>query len=117
MPGDAISHPGAAGQGRNEAPAGQDEGGGGRVLGASAAPSEDQYAARVIAWVERRKGSPGGGVSGVVVLRFVLDRQGRLRDAALVSVQGDRRVGPIALDTLRAAQPFPRPAADTTWRT
>jgi periplasmic protein TonB len=96
---------------------GQTAGGGAPRLGAAAAPSEDRYAAQVIAWVERHKRDPGGRVSGVAVLRFVLDRQGRLREAAIVSTQGDRQVGPIALDTLRAAQPFPRPATDSNWRT
>lgn len=97
--------------------AGQTPGGGAPSLGAAAAPSEDRYAAQVIAWVERRKRDPGGRVSGVAVLRFVLDRQGRLREATIVSAQGDRQVGPIALDTLRAAQPFPRPPTDAIWRT
>lgn len=96
--------------------AGQTTGGGAPSLGAAAVPSEDHYAAQVIAWVERRKRDPGQRVSGVAVLRFVLDRQGRLREAAIVSIQGDRQVGAIALDTLRAAQPFPRPSTDTTWR-
>lgn len=97
--------------------AGQTTGGGAPSLGAAVTPSEDRYAAQVIAWVERRKRDPGRRVSGVAVLRFVLDRQGQLRESAVVSTQGDRRVGSMALDSLRAAQPFPRPPTDTTWRT
>lgn len=93
------------------------EGGGARTFGAAAAPLEDRYGAEVIAWVERHKRSPGARLSGVAVLRFVLDRQGRLREATVVSADGDRRIGSIAVDALRSAEPFPRPPADTEWRT
>jgi len=105
------------GEDRVDSAAGRTSGGGAPTLGAAAALQEDRYAAEVIAWIERHKRNPGGRLSGVAVLRFVLDRQGRVRDVEVIEVEGDRRVGQAALDVVRAAEPFPRPPTSTRWRT
>jgi protein TonB len=116
-PGGRQGDPIRTGDAHADGPTGRTEGGGAPTLGSAIQPMEDRYAAEVIAWVERHKRSPGGRLSGVAVLRFVLDRQGRLREAAVVSAEGDRRVGLIALDALESAEPFPRPPVDAAWRT
>lgn len=108
---------GAAETGDQTAQSGVTAGGGARSLGGRAASLDDDYAVRVLAWVERHKGRPGGRLSGAATLRFVLDRHGRIRDAGLLVGSGDRRLDATALDALRAAEPFPRPPPNTTWRT
>lgn len=90
-------------------------GGGAPTAGDAARSQEDAYAAAVIAWVERHKGRPRDRLAGVVTVRFELDRQGRMRQAAVVHQTEDTRIGARALDALRAAQPFPRPPAGTSW--
>lgn len=94
--------------------AGATQGGGGRVLGAEAAPSVDAYAAEVLAWIERHKRHPGGA-RGVVTVRFELDRNGRVHRLTLARSSGVRALDRAALDQIAATQPFPRPPAGTTW--
>ncbi|MBN9466785.1 TonB family protein [Brevundimonas sp.] len=108
----------ADGPGSAEAsPNGMTSGGGARTLGGAAASEEDAYAAAVIAWVERHKGRPRGGLRGDVVLRFILDRRGRLRDIDIIGSGGSHALNRTALDALQTAQPFPQPPAGSTWRT
>lgn len=90
-------------------------GGGAATAGDAARNQEDAYAAAIIAWVERHKGRPRDRLTGVVTVRFELDRQGRMRRAEIVQQAPDSRVGSRALDALRTAQPFPRPPAGTSW--
>ena len=95
---------------------GATQGGGGRVLGAAAASQEDLYVAQVIAWIEKNKRSPAGSKSGVVTIRFVLDRRGSVQDVRLIRTSGSRLLDVAALDQIRTTQPFPRPGPDATWR-
>lgn len=90
-------------------------GGGAPTAGDAARNQDDAYAAAVIAWVERHKGQPRDRLTGVVTVRFELDRQGRMRRAEIIQQAQDSRVGSRALDALRTAQPFPRPPAGTSW--
>lgn len=92
-------------------------GGGARTLGARAAPDEDVYAATVLAWVESHKGRPRASQRGDVVVRFVLDRRGRLRNIDLIGSSGSRTLDRLALEALEAAQPFPLPPSGSDWRT
>src|SRR5215217_2205021 len=92
-------------------------GGGARALGAAATSSEDAYAATVLAWVERHKGRPRRHLRGAVIVRFTLDRQGRLRAIGVSGSSADAELDRLALEALRAAQPYPRPPAGAAWRT
>lgn len=106
---------GATAQPSSEAGSTQD--GGGRTLGAAAARLEDDYAARVLGWVEQHKRAPGGVSSGVVTVHFLLDRRGTVRDLRLVGSSGSRALDQAALDQIRNTQPFPRPEPGAAWRT
>nr|WP_314435030.1 TonB family protein [uncultured Brevundimonas sp.] len=97
--------------------AGRTQGGGASTLGATATLDEDQYAARVIAWVEAHKGRAAGRATGVATIRFVLDRRGRVHDSGVFTTSGDPNLDALALDAIRNATPFPRPPATTDWRT
>ena len=99
------------------AEAGTTAGGGARALGAAATSSEDAYAATVLAWVERHKGRPRRHLRGAVIVRFTLDRQGRLRAIGVSGSSADAELDRLALEALRAAQPYPRPPAGAAWRT
>lgn len=103
----------------NAAPsiAGLTSGGGARSLGGSARPEQDLYAARVIAWVEAHKGRAPHRMTGVVTVRFVLDRMGRVRESTVTASSGDRSLDALGLAAIRAASPFPRPPSGVTWRT
>lgn len=92
-------------------------GGGARTLGGAAAAGEDTYAATVIAWVERHKGRPRASTRGDVVVRFVLDRRGRLREIDIIGSSGARALDRLAIEALEAAQPFPLPPSGSDWRT
>lgn len=92
-------------------------GGGARTLGGAAAAGEDIYAATVIAWVERHKGRPRASTRGDVVVRFVLDRRGRLREIDIIGSSGTRALDRLAIEALEAAQPFPLPPSGSDWRT
>lgn len=97
--------------------AGATQGGGGRLLGAAAASQEDLYVARVIAWIEQNKRSPARSATGLVTVRFILDRRGGVRDLRLIHSSSSRLLDLAALDQIRTTQPFPRPGAGATWRT
>lgn len=117
-----ASGPGGSGRGSGQgaaaaSPDGTTAGGGARTLGGAAAAEQDAYAATVIAWIERHKGRPRASLHGDVVLRFVLDRRGRLRDIGVMGSSGSRGLDRTALDAVQAAQPFPLPPAGSNWRT
>lgn len=95
--------------------AGRTGGGGAPTLGAQAAAQEDRYAAEVIAWIESHKRHPGGHIKGVVGVEFVLDRNGRLRDARIINASGSAPLDQTALTQLAAMQPFPKPAPGARW--
>ncbi|MEG2498418.1 MAG: TonB family protein [Brevundimonas sp.] len=76
----------------------------------------DAYEATVLAWVERHKKHPGGNV-GAVTVGFTLDRRGNLRASHIVSASGNPVLDHAAIDQLKEASPFPRPPANTEWRT
>lgn len=118
---DANAQTGAApGTGRRREPgtadavAGATRGGGGRALGAAAAPDTDAHAVEVIAWIERHKRHPGGA-RGVVTVGFQLDRRGRVHRLRLVRSSGVRGLDRSALDQITTTQPFPRPASGARW--
>jgi protein TonB len=97
--------------------AGATQNGGGRVMGAAASRLEDDYAARVLAWVEQHKRAPSGGDHGVVTVQFLLDRRGTVRDLRLMRSSGSRGLDQAALDQIQNTQPFPRPEPGAAWRT
>lgn len=70
----------------------------------------------MIAWLEQHKRHPGG-VAGLIVVRFTLDRRGRLLTSSIASGGGETRLERIALAQLQEAAPFPRPPSDASWRT
>lgn len=96
--------------------AGLTQGGGAPVVGAAAASTADAYEAAVLAWIERHKRHPGGP-SGIVTVRFTLDRRGALKVSEVVTGSGFDSVDHAALAQLREAAPFPRPSRNTPWRT
>jgi len=67
----------------------------------------------VIAWLEQHKRHPGG-IAGRIVVRFTLDRRGRLLASSVVSGDGEKRLERAALSQLQEAAPFPRPPSDTS---
>jgi len=91
-------------------------GAGAPLQGASADRALDAYEAQVIAWLERHKRHPGG-LAGRIIVRFTLDRRGRLLASSVVSGDGEKRLERAALSQLQEAAPFPRPPSDTSWRT
>lgn len=91
-------------------------GAGAPLKGASADQAADPYEAQVIAWLEQHKRHPGG-IAGRIVVRFTLDRRGRLLASSVVSGDGEKRLERAALSQLQEATPFPRPPSDTSWRT
>ena len=77
-------------------------------------------AAAVTAWnvtiakqIERHKGYPPSALprreSGVTQVAFAIDRDGRLIGSRIVHGSGHAALDQEAIDTLRRAQPFPRP--------
>lgn len=105
-----------AGEASEASQAGLTQGGGAPVVGAAAAPTPDAYEAAVLAWIERHKQHPGGP-SGVVTVRFTLDRRGALRASEVLASSGVSSMDHAALSQLKDAAPFPRPASNTLWRT
>lgn len=99
----------ASSQGERHSRAGRTGGGG------APTPREDLYAAEVIAWIERHKRHPGGGLKGVVEVTFVLDRSGKLRGARILRASGSAALDQTALTQLAAMQPFPTPAPGARW--
>lgn len=84
--------------------------------GAQGGPQTDSYQAQVIRWLDARKQHPGR-LQGVVTVKFIVDRRGRLRDSQVIASSGDPRLDRIALQQLREAAPLPRPHHDVTWQT
>lgn len=107
---------GPAGEASRSSETGLTEGGGAAAVGAAAASTPDAYEAAVLAWIERHKQHPGGP-TGIVTVRFTLDRRGALRASEVLTSSGMGSVDHAALSQLKNAAPFPRPAADTLWRT
>ena len=91
-------------------------GAGAPLKGASGDQAADPYEAQVIAWLEQHKRHPGG-IAGRIVVRFTLDRRGRLLASSIVTGDSERRLARIALSQLQEAAPFPRPPSDASWRT
>lgn len=91
-------------------------GAGAPLKGASGDQAADPYEAQVIAWLEQHKRHPGG-IAGCIVVRFTLDRRGRLLASSVVSGDGEKRLERAALSQLQEAAPFPRPPSDTSWGT
>lgn len=91
-------------------------GAGAPLKGASGDQAADAYEAQVIAWLEQHKRHPGG-IAGRIVVRFTLDRRGRLLASSVVSGEGEKRLERAALSQLQEAAPFPRPPSDTSWGT
>jgi protein TonB len=78
--------------------------------------ASNTYNALVLGHLQRFKRYPkaAGNVSGKVVVRFTLDRDGRLIDSVITKSSGNRLLDQAALETLRRASPFPQfPAAKT----
>ncbi|WP_370651888.1 energy transducer TonB [Brevundimonas sp.] len=67
-------------------------------------------------WLETHKRHPGG-VTGLVTVAFTLDRRGRVSNERILSGSGRAPLDAATLSQIRASEPFPRPPADTTWRT
>jgi protein TonB len=106
----------ALGHASQASEAGLTEGGGAPVIGAAAASTTDAYEAAVLAWIERHKRHPGGA-TGIVTVRFTLDRRGGVRASEVVASSGTGRVDQAALSQLKDAAPFPRPSPNVSWRT
>jgi periplasmic protein TonB len=80
-------------------------------------------AAAVTAWnvsiakqIERNKGYPPSALPrremGVTQVAFAIDRDGRVIESRVTRSSGYRALDQEAMDTLRRAQPFPRPPDD-----
>ena len=71
--------------------------------------SSNTYNALVFGHLQRFKRYPRAaqGASGTVMVRFVLDRAGRVTDTVVTKSSGNRVLDEEALDTLRRASPFP----------
>lgn len=91
-------------------------GAGAPLKGASGDQATDPYEAQVIAWLEQHKRHPGG-IAGRIIVRFTLDRRGRLLASSIVSGDSERRLERVALLQLQEAAPFPRSPSDASWRT
>lgn len=94
------------------------------AVGAFPAPSAgtgaDSYDRRVHRWIEGRKSYPAHlaarRLAGTVLVRFELDRGGRLcGHIAVVRSSGERALDQLAQQQLAAAAPFPRPPANSDW--
>lgn len=70
----------------------------------------DAYQAQVSARIAARK-PRGVHLAGEAVVAFELDRGGRLSSAALAHSSGNAMLDQLALRTIRAASPYPPPAA------
>jgi protein TonB len=71
--------------------------------------SSNAYNALVFGHLQRFKRYPRAaqGASGTVMVRFVLDRTGRVTDSVVTKSSGNRALDEEALDTLHRASPFP----------
>ena len=93
-----------------------DERRGAATQGAQGGQQTDTYEAQVIRWLEAHKKHPGR-LAGVVTVKFVVDRRGRIRDSLITKSSGDARLDRIAQQQLREAGPLPRPPLDVAWQT
>lgn len=93
-----------------------DERKGAATQGAQGAQQSDDYEAQVIRWLDAHKKHPGR-LAGVVTIRFVVDRRGRLRDSVITKSSGDPRLDRIAQQQIREAAPLPRAPRDAAWQT
>jgi protein TonB len=107
---------GAGTDGAQDSRRGLTGGGAAATSGANAGAQVDDYYARVLRWVETHKRHPGG-VTGTVTVAFTLDRRGRVSDERILTGSGRAALDAATLRQIRAAEPFPRPPSDTTWRT
>ena len=73
--------------------------------------AEADYAARVLAWLERHKEYPRRARTrreeGIVMLYFVIDRQGRMLESRVEESSGRALLDRAALDMLQRATPLP----------
>ncbi|GLK47836.1 hypothetical protein GCM10017620_08090 [Brevundimonas intermedia] len=106
----------AGAEGARDSRRGMTGGGAAATSGANAGAQVDDYYAQVLRWVETHKRHPGG-VIGTVTVAFTLDRRGRVSNERVLTGSGRAALDAATLSQIRAAEPFPRPPADTTWRT
>ncbi|WP_354298449.1 energy transducer TonB family protein [Phenylobacterium koreense] len=81
-----------------------------RATDPPAAPEADRaaYGGRLWAWIAARR--PAGiHFEGEALVRFSVDRDGRLRKLSLDRSSGAGQLDRLALRTVRLAAPFPRP--------
>jgi len=73
--------------------------------------AKQSYLVKVLAKIARNKRYPRSarraGVVGTVTVKFVINKNGRVKDAAIVTSSGDKRLDKEALAMLRRASPFP----------
>jgi protein TonB len=71
--------------------------------------ASNAYNALVFGHLQRFKRYPRGlrGVEGTVMLRFVLDRTGRVIESVVTKSSGNRALDQEALESLQRASPFP----------
>ncbi|SME97404.1 protein TonB [Tistlia consotensis] len=81
---------------------------------AAAAGALQDYISRLAAWLERHRRYPKRArllrQEGVAVVRFRIDRRGRLLDSRLQSSSGHELLDAEALDLLKRSAPLPAPA-------
>ncbi|WAC59124.1 energy transducer TonB family protein [Brevundimonas sp. SL130] len=106
----------ASADGARDSRRGMTGGGAAATSGANAGAQVDDYYAQVLRWVETHKRHPGG-VTGVVTVVFTLDRRGRVSNERILTGSGRSALDAATLSQIKAAEPFPRPSSDTTWRT
>ncbi|MFN7110747.1 MAG: TonB family protein [Brevundimonas sp.] len=106
----------AGADGARDSRRGMTGGGAAATSGANGGDQIDDYYAQVLRWVETHKRHPGG-VTGLVTVAFTLDRRGRVSNERILSGSGRAPLDAATLSQIRASEPFPRPPADTTWRT
>jgi protein TonB len=106
--GTAIGRPRAGGAG---APSAVGAGGGGTSGKADGGKSKDRYYAELAAWLERHKRYPSQarkmGQEGIVRVRFVIDRTGKVLSHRIESSSGHTALDNAASELLRRASPMP----------
>jgi protein TonB len=106
----------ASADGARDSRRGMTGGGAAATSGANAGAQMDDYYAQILRWVETHKRHPGG-VTGMVTVAFTLDRRGRVSNERILTGSGRAALDAVTLSQIRAAEPFPRPPPNTTWRT
>lgn len=112
----ALSSRASVSPSTSRSPVAGDDRQGAPTQGAQGGAQTDAYEAQVIRWLDARKKHPGR-LQGVVTLKFIVDRRGRLRSSQVSGSSGDPRLDRIAQQQLRDAAPLPRPPRDVTWQT